>query len=205
LTVLGFSVLTALVQRVVPYDRVWLFALPLYLACVAEGLWGVIERLQVPAPLGRGLALLLCIGLAVCVLRGRALAPGAWGTLHQGEAIAAHLKPILRGDDGVVALTPCDAPLKYEFLRQGIPVEYLYDYQVARARRLFVAVDRRQQQDLDRVLAGCSVTAARFLPAGIARDFGDTVLYELRRRPGPESGERSLSKPSASFTMEAPW
>ena len=60
LTVLGFSVSAALVQRVVPYDRVWLFALPLYLACVAEGLSGVIERLPLPAPLRPGLALLLC-------------------------------------------------------------------------------------------------------------------------------------------------
>ena len=125
--------------------------------------------------------------------------------MHQGDAIAALLKPILRPDDGVVALTPCDAPLKYEFLRQQIPVEYLYDYQLARARRLFVAVDGRQQQDLDGVLAGCAIPAARFTPARLVRDFGDTVLYELRRRSVPESGERSLSKARVSFTMEAPW
>ena len=114
------------------------------------------------------------------------------------------LKPILRSDDGVAALTPCDAPLKYEFLRQQIPVEYLYDYQLARARRLFVAVDRRQQQELAGVLAGCAIPAARFTPARVVRDFGDTVLYELRRS-APESGERSLSKGPVSFTMEAPW
>ncbi len=205
LTVLGFSLVAALVQRVVPYDRVWLFALPLYLACIAEGLAGVLERLRLPAPFRPGLALLLAAGLALCVLRGESLAPRAWGTLHHGHAIAALLKPILRADDGVAVLTPCDAPLKYEFLRQQIPVEYLYDYQLARARRLFVAVDRRQKQELDEVLAGCAVPAARFTLSRVVHDYGDTVLYELRRRSVPESGERSLSKAPVSFTMEAPW
>jgi hypothetical protein len=205
LTVLGFSVALALVQRVVPYDRVWLFALPLYLACIAEGLSGVVARLPLPARLRPGLAFLLCSGLALGVARGESLAPRSWGTLHHGDAIAALLKPILRPDDGVVALTPCDAPLKYEFLRQQIPVEFLYDYQLARAHRLFVAVDRDQHQDLAGVLAAAAVPATRFGPARLVRDFGATVLYELRRRSVPESGKRSLSKAPVSFRMEVPW
>jgi hypothetical protein len=204
-TVLGFGALAALVQRVVPYDRVWLFALPLYLACIAEGLAAAIARLRLPAPLRAGLALVLAIGLALGVVRGESLASRAWGTLHHGAAIAALLKPILRSDDGVVALTPCDAPLKYEFLRQQIPVEYLYDYQLARARRLFVAVDRVHQQEINGVLAGWKIPSDRFTPARVVRDFGDTVLYELRRRSGLESGDRSLSKTPVSFTMVGPW
>ena len=204
LAVLGFSVLAALAQRVVPYDRVWLFMLPLYLACVAEGLSEAALRLPLPALFRPGLALLLCLGLSLCVVRGESLAPRSWATLHHADAIAALLKPILRPDDGVVALTPCDAPLKYEFLRHQIPVEYLYDYQVARARRLFVAVDRPNHQDLSGVLAGSAIAAARFTPPTLVRDFGDTALFELRRRSAEESGERSLSKAPSSFTMEAP-
>jgi hypothetical protein len=203
LTVLGFSVAAALVQRVVPYDRVWLFALPLYLACVAEGLAGAIPDRPVWGPVQQALPVLLCVGFALCVVRGESLAPGSWGTLHHGDAIAALLGPILRDDDGVVALTPCDAPLKYEFLRQGIPVESLYDYRVGRARRLFVAVDRAHHQDLSGVLAGAGVPAQRFTAARLLRDFGDAAVFELRRRPLAESGASSLSKVRPSFTMEA--
>jgi hypothetical protein len=200
LAILGFSVAAALVQRVVPYDRVWLFALPLYLACLAEGISGAIARLPAPVPLA--FPVLLSVGLAFCVVRGESLAPGLWGTLHHGDTIAALLKPILRPDDGVVALTPCDAPLKYEFLRQGIPVDYLYDYRVDRARRLFVAVDRTHQQVLGGVLAGAGVPARRFAVSRLVRDFGDAAVFELRRRPVTESGESFLSKARPSFTME---
>jgi hypothetical protein len=203
LTVLGFSVAAALVQRVVPYDRVWLFALPLYLTCVAEGLSGAIARLPLPAPAAHAFAVLLCVGLACCAVRGESLAPKSWGTLHHGDAIAALLGPILRDGDAVVALTPCDAPLKYEFLRQGIPVDYLYDYKVARAHRLFVAVDRAHEQNLGGVLAGAGVPAHRFTAARLVRDFGDAALFELRLRAAAESGASSLSKARPSFTMES--
>jgi hypothetical protein len=202
-TVLGFSVAASLVQRVVPYDRVWLFALPLYLGCIAEGLAAAIERFPLPHAIRRALPGALCIGLVVCVSRGDALAPRSWGTLHHGDAIAASLKPVLRADDGVVALTPCDAPLKYEFLRHGIPAEYLYDYKVARARRLFVAVDRAHHQDLVGVLAAAGVPVTRFTTPRVVRDFGDAALYVLGRQSPAESGDRSLSKAGPSFTMES--
>jgi uncharacterized membrane protein len=183
LTVVAFSITAALVQRVVPYDRVWLFALPLYLACVAEGLAGAIRRLCSPTWIQDALPVLLAMALAFCVARGDSLAPRSWGTLHHGDAIAALLKPVLRSDDGVVALTPCDAPLKYEFLRQRIPVEHLYDYQVARAGRLFVAVDWAHGQDLAGVLAGSGVAARGLTPGRIIRDFGDSAVFEIQRQP----------------------
>jgi hypothetical protein len=203
LTVMCFSMAAALVQRVVPYDRVWLFALPLYLACIAEGLSGAIARLPLPGPVPQAFAVLLCAGLAFCVVRGESLAPRSWGTLHHGDAITALLGPILRDGDGVVALTPCDAPLKYEFLRQGIPVDYLYDYKVARARRLFVAVDRAHEQNLGGVLAGAGVSGQRFTAPRLVRDFGDAAVFELRRQPATESGASFLSKARPSFTMES--
>jgi hypothetical protein len=182
-TVVACTALGALLQRVVPYDRVWLFALPFYLACIAEGMAGVVVRAGLPAWSVPGLAVLLGAGLAVGVVLGDSLAPPAWGTLHHGDQIAALLKPQLRPDDGVVALTPCDAPLKYEFLRQGIAVHYLYDYQLARARRLFVAVDRLHEQTLSGVLAGSRIAASRYGPPRLVRDFGDAAVHELRR-PG---------------------
>jgi hypothetical protein len=91
------------------------------------------------------------------------------------------LKPSLRPDDGVVTMTPCDSPFKYEFLRHGVPVEHLYDYRIARARRLFVLV-LRDYQDFDQVLATFHVPASHFTPPRIWRDDGDAILYVMERR-----------------------
>jgi hypothetical protein len=128
-----------------------------------------------------GLAVLLCLGLSALVARGEALSPKMWGTLHHADAMARLLKPILRPDDGVVALTPGDAPLKYEFLRHRIPVEHLYDYRIARARRVYVAVNR-PDQDVAAALAQFDIPASRFSTPRPVVDFGSSVLYELERR-----------------------
>jgi hypothetical protein len=186
LTVLGWSIAAALMQRVVPYDRVWLFALPLYAACVAEGLSAAMERLPGASPgqvakLHSGLAVLLCLVFSFLVARGDSLSPRIWGTLHHADTMARLLKPILRPDDAVVALTPCDAPLKYEFLRHQIPVEYLYDFRIARARRLFIAVNR-PAQDVPGVLAYFDIPASRFSTPRLVYDFGDSALYDMVRR-----------------------
>jgi hypothetical protein len=186
LTVLGWSVAVALAQRVVPYDRVWLFAMPLYAACIAEGLSRSVDWL--PGVAGRWgarlrpvLAVLLCMGLAGLVARGETLGPTSWRTPLHGDDMARRLKPILRPDDGVVTLTPCDSPVKYEFLRHQVPVEFLYDYRIARARRLFVLV-LRHYQDVAQVLANFEVPVSRFTPPRIWLDYGDSVLYEMERR-----------------------
>ena len=186
LMVLVWGVLAALVQRVVPYDRVWLFAVPLYAACLAEGLSWACDWLQDAssvrlAVLRPGLAVLLCLALAVVVARGEALAPKNWGTLHHADAMARLLGPLLGADDAVVAMTPCDAPLTYEFLRHRIPVAYLYDYRIARARRLFVAINR-PGQDLDVVLKNSKVPTSEFSAPRLLRDFGESALYEMERR-----------------------
>jgi hypothetical protein len=196
LTVIGASVSVALVQRVVPYDRVWLFALPMYAGCVAEGLSRAIARLPGLVPdagvedqTGRAtkrhavLAVLLCAGLASLVARGESLGPKTWLTLHHADAMARLLKPILRPVDGVVALSPCDAPLKYEFLRQGVPAEHLYDYRIARACRLYVAVNGpADAEDVAEVLARFQVPVYRFSTPRLVRDFGGSALYALDLR-----------------------
>jgi hypothetical protein len=188
LAVLGFSLAAGLLQRVVPYDRVWLFAQPLYAAAVAEGLsWGL-DRLRLPLVHRHGgwlpavLAVLLCLGLSGLVVRGRSLAPGTWLTLHHADAIARDLKPLLGPDDGVAALAPADAPLKYEFLRHQIAADVLYDHRIGRARRLFVALNQ-PGQSLPEVLAGCKIQASRYSPPRLVRDYGTAALYELRRLP----------------------
>jgi hypothetical protein len=180
LIVLVWSTAVALAQRVIPYDRVWLFALPIYAGCIASGLAGLIGRRERLAP---ALAVLLCLVLCGFVVRGDSIGQETRRlTLTDGEAIALLLKPTLRPGDGVLALVPCDAPLKYEFLRHGIPVEYLYDYRIAGARRLYVAVGRSADQDVGGVLDAWKIAPRLFTEPTLVRDFGDSALYVMDRR-----------------------
>jgi hypothetical protein len=185
LTVLACSLALALAQRVVPYDRVWTFAIPLYAACIAEGLTRVIE--QIPSRpsgrLGPALAVLLTLGLSFPVARGDTLDPeSTYSTLNHAEDIGRYLKPALRPGDGVLVLSPCDAPLKYEFLCQGVPVEHFYDYTINRANRLYVVFDRPSHQDLNMVLAGFKIAPSAYTVPNLVRDFGESAIYELQRR-----------------------
>jgi hypothetical protein len=180
LIVLVWSTAVALAQRVIPYDRVWLFALPIYAGCIASGLAAPIGRRSWLAPV---LAPLLCLVLCGFVVRGDSIGQETRRlTLTEGDAIARLLKPTLRPGDGVLVTVPCDAPLKYEFLRHGIPVEHLYDYRIAQARRLYVAVGRSADQDVGGVLIAWKIHAPRFTEPVLVRDFGDSALYVMDRR-----------------------
>jgi hypothetical protein len=188
LTVLAWSLALALAQRVVPYDRVWTFAIPLYAACVGEGLARAFERIPfgptgIWPRLGPALAVLLGLGLSWPVARGDTLdTESCFYTMNHAEEIVRFLKPTLRPGDGVLVLSPCDAPLKYEFLRRRVPVEHFYDYTITRANRLYVAVDRPNHQDLSMVLAGFKVPLSAYTVPRVVRDFGESAIYELQRR-----------------------
>jgi hypothetical protein len=186
LMVLGWSLAVALAQRVVPFERVWLFALPLYAGCVGSGLaaalerlWGSRERVEQLCSL---LAVLLGLVLGVAVVRGDSILNETRQiSLYHADAIAGLLKPVLRPGDAVAASLPCDAPLKYSFLVHRIPVDYLHDYRLQAARRLFVAVEPPAGQTLEGILKATQVDAARYATPRVVRDFGASVLYEMKR------------------------
>jgi hypothetical protein len=81
----------------------------------------------------------------------------------------------LRGPDGV--------------RRDGreVPVEYLYDYRIARARRLFVLV-LSDHQTFDEVLDMFQVPASRYTPPRIWLAEPDAILYVMERRD-PAAGD----------------
>jgi hypothetical protein len=184
-TVLAGSLALALAQRVVPYDRVWTFAIPLYAACIGEALTRLIERISIERSgrLGPAMAVILALGLSLLVARGRTLyRESSYLTLNHAEEIARFLKPTLRPSDGILVLSPCDAPLKYEFLSHAMPVEHFYDYTISRANRLFVVFDRPSHQDLSMVLEGYKLSSSASTVPRLVQDFGESAIYEMQRR-----------------------
>jgi 4-amino-4-deoxy-L-arabinose transferase-like glycosyltransferase len=187
--VIGWSLAVALAQRVVPFDRVWLFALPLYAGCVAAALSGLIKRLnrrgEWSERLYPGVAVLICLVLCSFVVRGDSMLRETRElSLFHADAIARLLKPRLKPGDCVLAVMPCDATLKYAFLHRGVPVTYLGDYRFPMARRLFVVVERPSHQSVPMVLSSYKIPPALSAQARVAVvcDFGDSVLYELDHR-----------------------
>lgn len=184
LVLVGTGAAIALAQRVIPYDRVWLFLLPVYAGCVGAGLVelaGIVPalgRLRVPPIAAAGLAL----GLALPVVLGDGLPRETRElSLYDAEAIAALLEARLGPDDAVAVYVPGDAPLKAAFRRRGLPVEYLYDYRIARARRVYVATAVSAGQTPADVLRGNNLpseAADRLTPI---RDFGTSRLDRLDR------------------------
>lgn len=179
-TVLGWSVAVCLVQRVVPPERVWVFLVPFSCGCVACGLDGLLGDRPVA---GAGLALGVGLGLMMLVGWGGAVRRDAeHQALSHAEAISRDLGARLLPEDGVVVAPASEAPLKYEFLAAGVPVEHLYDYRIAAARRLYLVVDRRTGQTPESVLAECRIKAPPGAAPGLVRRYSSADLYMLERR-----------------------
>jgi len=106
------------VQRVAPFVRVFLFALPLLLLTAAAGLSMLIsQRWAMRAALG------LCVGLAIYDVASHAPdRASAFDKFPQAKAVIAFLLPhIDRPDDATVFGVVASAPTRYERFRTGQP------------------------------------------------------------------------------------
>jgi hypothetical protein len=108
-----------LVQRVAPFERVWLFLLPLYFAIAGGGLARFVD--------GRLLATAFGLMLGYFTLTsGSILSSTETGVFPDAEAVARALGPRLAPDDAVVTELPASLPeLQYYFPRFGLPTNVL--------------------------------------------------------------------------------
>jgi hypothetical protein len=107
------------VQRVAPFERVWLFLLPLYLTLAAAGLARFVD--------GRLLSLFVGVVLGYFALTsGSILASSETGAYPDAEAVARSLAGRLGPNDAVMTTIPASLPeLQYYFPRQGLPIDSL--------------------------------------------------------------------------------
>jgi len=130
-----------LLQRVAPFERVWLFLLPLYLTIASTGMLKLSAgRLPVrfslaAATIGDGV-------LAVTtVTSGSILRSSETGTFADAEAVARALSGRLGPDDAVLTTLPASLPeLQYYFPRLGLSIATLVR-PPDEAQRLYVVAD----------------------------------------------------------------
>jgi len=166
-------------QRVVPFERVWTFALPLYFTASAAGLALVARRFMKSFPIIRhGMILVAAAAFlwtAWYVRRGDFIYSTNEGRGMQDTAV--YLKQRLTAGDSVLVTVPSDAPLEYYFLKQHISVAYL---NAPVSHHLFVVVNEITDDTFAKVIA--SKEKEIDLPRQAGRpvaQFDSVVLYEI--------------------------
>jgi hypothetical protein len=174
-------------QHVVPFERVWLFLLPLYLTTVAAGLVCLARLLPWRA---HRQAVVAAVSVALCVtLAGKAVASQAvyhsedTSTFRDAPDVAAYLKGQLRPGDRVLAAPPADLILEYYLDSEGLDAGLLL-YTDFEARRLLAVVkEAPREYPLATVIAWrLPPDEARGLRAVLLRRFPHAVVYELAWR-----------------------
>ncbi|HEX8230253.1 MAG TPA: glycosyltransferase family 39 protein [Chloroflexia bacterium] len=195
--VLLWSLPVVLAQRVVPYARVWLFLLPLYLGIAAAGVLYPLKLAQerlgsYRATLGRVWPLVpvvTCALLAVSGWQSRSVYfSNDTGTLRDAEQIAIFLKDYLEPGDVLLAPVPSESPLAYYMDRYGVPLDYMYSG-VKDKRRVLVVVNK-PAQTLGGIVEESGLVVSGDNPPKLLKVYPEAELYEL---DNPVLAERPLS------------
>jgi hypothetical protein len=184
LTVFLWSLAVVFYQSRVPFDRVWLFLLPLYLGCLGAGAAALLDRVWNAQMRWAFASSALGLGafLMAFVVGSDSISKDAQRlTINHGTDISRRLAPLLGPDTAVITELPCDGPLKYYFLVNRVPVEPLYDYRIARARRLFVVVNRPNGQTAQGVLRSNRIPMIETRDLRLLEDHGLSAVYVLDR------------------------
>ena len=185
MAMLVFTLGAVIYQRVVPFDRVWLFLLPVYLAVLGASLAVAARRLleRQPRPVPYGVPLLLWSVLTFFVVRcgfdPRRNLRGSRSTRRR--RLAHRLVSELKPGDAVLTELPSDGPVKYYCLTNDVSVHFLYDYVIAGARRLFLVVNRPNGQTPRSVLGYNHLSPPSGHEPRLVQEFGFTALYMLER------------------------
>ena len=189
------ATLLLIVNGRIPYLRVWLFLLPLFLVAGAGGLAWLGERVALALRLRVGSPVRAAALLAACALIGAGGAFGLarsevvrraedTGTLRDGAAIAALLGRESGARDHVIATAPADVPLAYHLRRLRLARDPLRATPDS-APRLWVVVSDAAAQHLSQLLDDSQVMTIDFTPPRLAARFPEARVFVLdRTHPG---------------------
>jgi hypothetical protein len=148
LAILAWSVPVLLVQRVVPFTRVWLFLVPLVLATGAGFYGWLLARPRTRIPLAELVSVVVAAAACTFVLVDDSVRSSReTGGLIDGPAVADYLAAEFRPGDRILA-TGSDTILQYYLARRGIDARDAL-FGTSRARREFVVVNVLGGQTLD--------------------------------------------------------
>jgi hypothetical protein len=144
--VIIFCIPALIVKRVVPYIRIWLFLLPVYLGFASTGIEYLMGLLlskirSVKVFVFNISVVIFSLWLTYNVIHNQSILYSTdTGTLKDAEQITLFLKGYLKPGDRVFTLAPSEAPLEYYFRIHNIPISYLYA-DLKQCRRVIIVVN----------------------------------------------------------------
>jgi hypothetical protein len=153
-----FSAAVVLLRRVVPFDRMWLFAVPIFLIWAAAGLVFIFDHTlgawlkrwpTARVALQIGLLVLLCAPL---IVTGAAYHHKRDATQAYAQEIVHELQGELTPEDVVVTTFPDDAPIRYYFDLYDVGSGDVFSYQTGEFQRAIVLVNEPRGQTIESVL-----------------------------------------------------
>lgn len=177
-----------LVQRVIPFERVWLFALPLYFIGAAAGLAMVLDPVFHRLHLRHAMALVaLVVALFAGLLVERSgsvyLSPIYLDNESRGmPALAVWLKGQLHPGDTIVAVPPSDGPLRYYLQQEGVPASYLNSsigFDRKAPRRRLVVVNQLSRDTVEQVCETAGQAHQQSWDAKLVVQFESAKLYKV--------------------------
>jgi Dolichyl-phosphate-mannose-protein mannosyltransferase len=174
-------------QRVVPFERVWLFLVPLYLMTAAAGLCFLLRPLAARVG-GEGvIAVVLAMGFAGGLAANAAATQAVYeseetSTFRDGEPVSRLIAERLRVGDKLLVAPPADAILEYHLGRRGLdPAALLYWQRPGDTTRLIVVVSQGPRDySLAEVLADPRLDGTRLSKPMLVRQYEESSVYEVR-------------------------
>ena len=177
-----------LVTHRVPFVRVWLFLLPLFLLAVARGLihvWRDTVGHRRPAwsldPAWAAAGVVVLLGSMELQSRA-ALASDDTGAFRPAREVTALIAPRLRPGDRVLAPIPSNGPLLYYFAERGLDTASL-TVPLAKSQRAFLVLDRANGQDLAWAVRIGMIDPAQFREPELLGRPGSAEVWATERRP----------------------
>ena len=140
-------------QKVIPFERVWLFLLPLFLSFSGIGLSFMVHK----SAKGKNVATIL-LSIVILMLTGyNIISHGSiykssqTGTFIDAKEIALFFKTKLNDNERVIAICPSNAILSYYFNYYNIAYNYLY-YDNLNASSIYIVVNNTEGQNIDTLI-----------------------------------------------------
>lgn len=144
------------IQRVLPYERVWLFILPMFFIYCSFGIWHLIEITNLSYKTKEFIflkmtILVLILNIIYVINNNSIINSKETGVLGDAELIAKDIKEFLGKNDCVLSECPSDAILNYYFKKYGILME-LQKKAIDYCNNTFIVVNDLWGQSVEKIL-----------------------------------------------------
>lgn len=183
LSVVIFLLPILALQRVIPFTRVWLFLLPLYIGLSSAGVSYLLELVKsncgnYKSITFAALALTLSFWMSLNLIHTNSVYySNETGTLRDAERITIFMRQYLKDGDRVLAVCPSNAPLKYYFNKYYISDNYLIK-DVKSSNRILVIVNE-PKQTIEEVLGSVGLTINNYIIPKLIQRYKFATLYEV--------------------------